>query len=99
MDKQRIIETIDNTTTGEQAPTGGDRDSDRYLAKVVGEEAVGGTTPTPDQDNVEEVAASTGIEFSDTKPIQVTKKLQERDRHRWQLDPASENRPNPEASG
>jgi len=93
MDKQKIAETIENTTTGERAPTGGDRDSDRYQAKVVGEEAVGGMTPTPDQDNVEEVAASAGIEFSDTEPVQVTRELQERDRQRWQLDPASENRP------
>ena len=96
MNRQEITETIKHTTTGEEAPTGGDRDSDRYQAKVVGEEAVGGTTPTPGQDNVEEVAASAGVEFSDTEPVQVTRELQERDRHRWQLDPASENRPTSE---
>jgi hypothetical protein len=92
MDKKRIAETIENTTKGEVAPTGGDRDSDRYQAKVVGEEAVGATTPTPGQNNVEDIAASAGVEFSDSEPIAVREELEERDRDRWELDPASKNR-------
>ena len=96
MDKKRIIETIENTTAGDVAPTGGDLDADRYQAKVAGEEAIGGTTPTPGQNNVDDIAASAGVEFSDSEPIAVKEELEERDRQRWALDPDSENRPGPD---
>ena len=96
MDKKRINEVIESTTTGEVAPTGGDIDADPYQAKVVGEEAVGGATPTPGQNNVQDIAASAGVEFSDSEPIAVKEELEERDRDRWELDPASKNRPVPE---
>ncbi len=96
MDKKRIIESIENTTAGDVAPTGGDLDADRYQAKVAGEEAIGGTSPTPGQNNVDDIAASTGVEFSDSEPIGVRAELEERDRQRWALDPDSENRPGPD---
>lgn len=96
MDKKTIIETVENTTTGDVAPTGGDLDASRYQAKVAGEEAVGGTSPTPGPNNVDDIAASTGVEFSDSEPIGVKAELEERDRARWALDPASENRPGPD---
>lgn len=96
MDKKTIIEAIENTTTGDVAPTGGDLDADRYQAKVAGEEAIGGTSPTPGQNNVDDIAASTGVEFSDSEPVGVKAELEERDRQRWALDPASQNRPGPD---
>ncbi|WP_019502107.1 DUF6335 family protein [Pseudanabaena sp. PCC 6802] len=70
----------------ERSPTAGDIDADRYLSKVVGEEAVGGTTPTPDQNVVEELAASVGIEIPDKYTLHTTAMLEERDCHRWELE-------------
>ncbi len=71
------------------ATTGGDIDANQAQAKLVGEEAVGGTTPTPDQDIVDNIAASVGVEHPDRKPIQVRDTLERRDDSRWEMDPQS----------
>jgi hypothetical protein len=55
----------------------------------VGEEAVGGDNPTPDQDIVEKVGKGVGLTYEDTEPLQLDDKLEKRDDHRWELDPAS----------
>lgn len=54
-----------------------------------GEESVGGSSPTPDQDVVEELGEAAGLTYEDNEPLHTTEKLQQRDRHRWELDPAS----------
>ncbi|MDB9311480.1 DUF6335 family protein [Spirulina sp. CS-785/01] len=66
--------------------TGGDIETDNYQAKVVGEESVGGTTPTPEQDAVDHVAASTGVELDDNEPVTIHDKIQERDQQRLELE-------------
>jgi Family of unknown function (DUF6335) len=71
------------------APRGGDVDVDPYLAEVVGEEAVGGTTPTPDQNIVEDIAVSAGIETPDQEILHTNERLEYRNSHRWELDPTS----------
>jgi hypothetical protein len=53
-----------------------------------GEEAVGGSSPTPDQDNVDEVGEAAGLTYEDTEQIRGGK-IFERDTGRWELDPAS----------
>lgn len=55
----------------------------------VGEEAPGGGQPTPDQDIVDEIGEAVGLEYQDNEPLHTTEKVEERDRHRWELDPAS----------
>lgn len=54
-----------------------------------GEESVGGTVPTPDQDVVEELGEATGIEYADGEPLDTETRLDERDRERWELNPES----------
>lgn len=54
-----------------------------------GEETVGGSAPTPDQDNVDEIGAAVGLEYQDDEPIVIDEKVEKRDTHRWELDPAS----------
>ncbi len=68
----------------------GDVDADWRRADDVGEEAVGGTVPTPDQDQVDELGGAVGITYSDTEPLHTADKLDQRDRDRWELDPASD---------
>jgi hypothetical protein len=53
-----------------------------------GEETVGGSHPTPDQDNVDEVGEATGLTFQDSEQLR-GEKVYDRDTHRWELDPAS----------
>jgi Family of unknown function (DUF6335) len=73
----------------ESAPTGGDVDVDPYLADVVGEEAIGGTTPTPDQNVVDDLGTSAGIEIPDQGILHTTEMLERRNDHRWELEPES----------
>jgi hypothetical protein len=66
----------------------GDIDADWGRADV-GEETVGGSAPTPDQDIVEELGEAVGLTYEDNEPLHTTEKVEERDRRRWELDPAS----------
>jgi hypothetical protein len=66
----------------------GDIDAD-WRRGDVGEEAVGGSAPTPDQDIVDELGEAVGLTYEDNEPLHTTEKVEERDRHRWELDPAS----------
>lgn len=54
-----------------------------------GEEAVGGSDPLPDQNDVDRIGSALGVEEQDEKPLATTEKLEGRDRDRWELDPAS----------
>jgi hypothetical protein len=69
--------------------TGGDMDDDWYQAEVVGEEAVGGQNPTPDQNVTEDLLQAMGIVSTDADPVQTLENFRQRDRKRWELDPES----------
>ena len=69
--------------------TGGDVDADWEDAYAVGDEAPGGDNPTPDQDRVDDIGKALGIEYQDNEELKASNKVAERDRHRWELDPAS----------
>jgi len=73
----------------DMAIVGGDVDANFEQASVVGEEAVGGTTPTPDQDVVDDLAAAVGIETDDRSFLRTNDMLNDRDDRRWELDPKS----------
>jgi hypothetical protein len=68
--------------------SGGDIDASWEDADV-GEEAVGGENPTPDQDIVEGLGRAVGLIYEDGEPLHTTEKMEGRDEHRWELDPAS----------
>ncbi len=69
--------------------TGGDVDADWESAYSVGDEAPGGDNPTPDQDIVDDIGRAVGVQYNDNEELKGEKKLLERDKHRWELDPAS----------
>lgn len=69
--------------------TGGDVDADYEQANAVGEEGVGGTVATPDQDIVDELGAAVGLEMDDRAFLRTNEILTERDDRRWELDPKS----------
>jgi len=68
--------------------TGGDIDAD-WEGADVGDETVGGSAATPDQGVVQELGEAVGLTYQDSEPLHSEQKLQERDRKRWELDPAS----------
>jgi hypothetical protein len=77
-----------HTSTG-PAMTGGDVDADWEGAYSVGEEAAGGDNPTPDQQIVDDIGRAIGVEYQESEELQGATKIERRDHHRWELDPAS----------
>jgi len=85
---------IDTTTHGERHPgrdpelSAGDVDA-AWDEADVGDETVGGSSPTPDQDQVDAIGKALGVSYSGTEPLHTTEKIEQRDDNRWELDPAS----------
>jgi hypothetical protein len=80
--------------TSERHPvlTGGDVDADSERAETSGEEAVGGSEPTPDQDVVDEIGRALGVEQPDEEEFVPTSEiLARRDRFRWHLERDAED--------
>ena len=80
---------IEDEVGGSPQLTGGDIDAAWEQAATVGDEAIGGTAPTPDQDVVDEIGAAVGLEMDDNAFLRTTEILEERDDRRWDLDPES----------
>lgn len=78
----------EHTETGPEL-TGGDVDATWESAYSTGDEAPGGDNPTPDQDVVDEIGKSLGLVYDDGEELKGADKVTERDKHRWELDPAS----------
>jgi len=74
------------TSTG-PALSGGDVDADWQDAEGSGEETVGGTVATPDQDVVDQIGRALGVEQGSSAPVRpVEEILEDRDRRRWELE-------------
>lgn len=71
------------------ALTAGDVDADWESAATVGDEAPGGDNPTPDQDVVDDIGRAVGVQYDDNEELKGEAKISKRDKHRWELDPAS----------
>ncbi|MEH2324288.1 MAG: DUF6335 family protein [Nostoc sp.] len=69
--------------------TGGDVDAYWQDADAVGDEAVGGSTSTPDQNVTQELEAAVGLEMDDSEFLHTNDILEDRDGDRWELDPKS----------
>jgi hypothetical protein len=67
----------------------GDVDVNVEDAYFVGDESPGGDNPTPDQDVVDEIGKALGVEYQDAEELRGSEKVSDRDKHRWELDPAS----------
>src|SRR5687767_10603802 len=67
--------------------TGGDVDADWERADDIGEEAVGGSVATPDQDRVDDLGRALGVPRAPDEEIRTsTEILEGRDRNRWEQE-------------
>ena len=87
--RQELKERYDKHTETSPALTGGDVDADWESAYSTGDEAPGGDNPTPDQNNVDDIGLALGVEYEDNEELEGADKIEDRDRHRWEDDPAS----------
>jgi Family of unknown function (DUF6335) len=81
-----LREVLEHHETG-PAATAGDLDADWQRAESSGEEAVGGSVSTPDQDRVDEIGHALGVEQPSAAPLRTTEEiLEERDQRYWELE-------------
>jgi hypothetical protein len=87
--RQELKEALAEHHEATPAIAAGDLDANWEQAYFAGDEAPGGDNPTPDQDVVEDIGRSIGLEYEDNEELKSTDKVTSRDKHRWELDPAS----------
>ena len=86
---RQLAERLREHTDTSPALSGGDIDARWEDADGSGEESVAGSTPTPGQNNVQEMGEAIGVTYQDNEELRVGEKERSRDQHRWELDPAS----------
>lgn len=89
--REDMNQKLQRNNAASPALTAGDVDADWQSAEAVGDEAPGGDNPTPDQDVVDEIGRALGVEYADDEELQGGEEIVDRDRHRWELDPASKD--------
>ena len=89
--RAEMKQRLSKNTSASPALTAGDVDADWQSAESVGDEAPGGDNPTPDQDVVDDIGRALGVEYEDDEELQGGAEIKERDRRRWELDPASKD--------
>jgi hypothetical protein len=87
--RAELNQKLQQHTSSSPALTGGDVDADWEAAEAIGDEAPGGDNPTPDQDVVDDIGRALGVEYDDDEELRGGEEIQERDKKRWELDPAS----------
>ncbi len=87
--RQELRERYDNHNETGPVLTAGDVDADWESAYAVGDEAPGGDNPTPDQNVVDDIGLAVGVAYDDNEELEGADRIEERDRHRWEFDPAS----------
>ena len=87
--RDELEEELDEHNSLSPKITGGDIDASWQTANQSGEETVGGSSPTPDQDVVDELGDAAGLNYADDEPLNYDAKVLDRDRNRWELNPAS----------
>ncbi|HXK11983.1 MAG TPA: DUF6335 family protein [Vicinamibacteria bacterium] len=71
----------------------GDPDDDSLANEYVGEDVPGGSTPTPDQSNVDEIGRAYGVQEEDNGTLRTSREvLGRRDRRRPELQPPGRSR-------
>jgi hypothetical protein len=85
----KLAERLRENTSTDPSLSGGDIDAGWDMAESQGDEAATGSMPTPGQNDVEETGRAMGVSYQDGEELKVGEKERSRDKHRWELDPAS----------
>jgi hypothetical protein len=88
--RQKLEEKLNEYSSSlDPSLSGGDVDAAWDDSVGAGEESVGGSAPTPDQDYVDVPGEAAGLTDRDEEALNIDRKILDRDRHRWELDPKS----------
>lgn len=86
---QQLAERLQNSRGTDPTLSGGDIDARWEDAESGGDETVGGSTATPGRNDLDEIGEAMGVAYADGEELKVGEKEADRDKHRWELDPAS----------
>ncbi len=86
---QKLADRLRENTDTSPVLSGGDIDARWDEAGSAGDEAVGGSVATPEQNDTEDLGRAMGVTYNADEELKVGEKERERDKHRWELDPAS----------
>ena len=86
---RKLAERLREHTDTDPVLSGGDIDARWEDADSTGDEAVAGSMATPEQNDTEDLGRAVGIEYNENEELKVGEKERSRDKHRWELDPAS----------
>jgi hypothetical protein len=86
---RKLAERLRNDPLADPTVTGGDLDAQWESAQFSGDESAVSSMTTPEQNDTGDIGRSMGINYADDEELKAGEKERERDRHRWELDPAS----------
>ncbi len=86
---KQIADRLQNNQGTDPTLSGGDIDARWEDAESGGDETVGGSTATPGRNDLDAIGKAIGVTYADGEELKVGDKEERRDKHRWELDPAS----------
>lgn len=87
--QDKLNDRLEENTSTSPVLSGGDIDARWDMAESQGDEAVAGSMPTPGQSDVQDIGQALGVSYQDNEELKSGEKVRQRDRERWELDPAS----------
>ena len=86
---KQLADRLQNNQSTDPSLSGGDVDARWEDAESGGDETVGGSTATPGRNDLDAIGSAIGVTYADGEELKAGEKEERRDRHRWELDPAS----------
>jgi hypothetical protein len=86
---RELANRLENNQGTDPTLSGGDIDARWEDAEAGGDETVGGSTATPGRNDLDAIGKAVGVTYADGEELTVGEKEGRRDKHRWELDPAS----------
>ena len=85
----RLAHRLENDSLADPRITAGDVDAQWEGAQFSGDETAVSSMTTPDNNQVDDIGIAMGVTYSDNEELKVGEKERDRDKKRWELDPAS----------
>ena len=86
---RKLADRLKNDPLADPTVTGGDVDAQWESAQFTGDESAVSSMPTPEQNDVDNLGRAMGVTYNDDEELKAGEKERERDKKRWELDPAS----------
>lgn len=85
----KLAHRLQNDSLADPKITAGDVDAQWEGAQFSGDESAVSSMSSPENNVVDDIGTAMGVTYQDNEELKVGEKERERDKHRWELDPAS----------